>query len=388
MNLLHVTPYYAPAYPFGGVVRAVEGLAVALAARGHKLTVLTTDAGSRSGRVDAPAEEMRNGVRVIRLRNRAPKLRVSANLSTPAGLAGMARSLLPGMDLVHLHEFRTVEALQVTPEAVRAGVPIILSPHGTLTLETGRSFLKSRWDQLLSRRVADHLAAVVALTDAEAEDVRLLWARLGRTPPPLHIVPNGVNPADVTPSAPARAGFRRRYELGDAPVCLFLGRLHARKGVDVLAQAFLAANIPDTRLVIAGPDEGMQHGLEELGDPRIVLTGYLGPEERLAALAAADVFALPATGEGLSMAALEALAAGLPVILSPGCNLPEVEPAGAGLEVEPALEPLTAALRLLLNDHELRLRMGAAARTLVESRFTWARVAEQMEAVYATLRGL
>ena len=388
MNLLHVTPYYAPAYPFGGVVRAVEGLAVALAARGHKLTVLTTDAGSRSGRVDAPAEEMRNGVRVIRLRNRAPKLRVSANLSTPAGLAGMARSLLPGMDLVHLHEFRTVEALQVTPEAVRAGVPIILSPHGTLTLETGRSFLKSRWDQLLSRRVADHLAAVVALTDAEAEDVRLLWARLGRTPPPLHIVPNGVNPADVTPSAPARAGFRRRYELGDAPVCLFLGRLHARKGVDVLAQAFLAANIPDTRLVIAGPDEGMQHRLEELGDPRIVLTGYLGPEERLAALAAADVFALPATGEGLSMAALEALAAGLPVILSPGCNLPEVEPAGAGLEVEPALEPLTAALRLLLNDHELRLRMGAAARTLVESRFTWARVAEQMEAVYATLRGL
>ena len=388
MNLLHVTPYYAPAYPFGGVVRAVEGLAVALAARGHKLTVLTTDAGSRSGRVDAPAEEMRNGVRVIRLRNRAPKLRISANLSTPAGLAGMARSLLPGMDLVHLHEFRTVEALQVTPEAVRAGVPIILSPHGTLTLETGRSFLKSRWDQLLSRRVADHLAAVVALTDAEAEDVRLLWARLGRTPPPLHIVPNGVNPADVTPSAPARAGFRRRYELGDAPVCLFLGRLHARKGVDVLAQAFLAANIPDTRLVIAGPDEGMQHRLEELGDPRIVLTGYLGPEERLAALAAADVFALPATGEGLSMAALEALAAGLPVILSPGCNLPEVEPAGAGLEVEPALEPLTAALRLLLNDHELRLRMGAAARTLVESRFTWARVAEQMEAVYATLRGL
>ena len=388
MNLLHVTPYYAPAYPFGGVVRAVEGLAVALAARGHKLTVLTTDAGSRSGRVDAPAEEVRDGVSVIRLRNRAPKLRISANLSTPAGLAGMARSLLPGMDLVHLHEFRTVEALQVTPEAVRAGVPIILSPHGTLTLETGRSFLKSRWDQLLSRRVADHLAAVVALTDAEAEDVRLLWARLGRTPPPLHIVPNGVNPADVTPSAPARAGFRRRYELGDAPVCLFLGRLHARKGVDVLAQAFLAANIPDTRLVIAGPDEGMQHRLEELGDPRIVLTGYLGPEERLAALAAADVFVLPATGEGLSMAALEALAAGLPVILSPGCNLPEVEPAGAGLEVEPALEPLTAALRLLLNDHELRMRMGAAARTLVESRFTWERVAEQMEAVYATLRGL
>jgi len=347
--------------------------------------VLTTDAGSRDGRVDAPVEEMRDGVRVIRLRNRVQWLRSRANLSTPAGMADMARSLLPGMDLVHLHEFRTVEALRVAPEAARAGVPVILSPHGTLTLETGRSFLKSGWDKLLSPRVASQIAAVVALTSAEAEDVRQLWARLGCPPPPLHIVPNGVNLADVTPSAAARADFRRQYGLGDAPVCLFLGRLHARKGVDVLAEAFVAANLPDTRLVIAGPDEGMQRALEAMSDPRIVLTGYLGPEQRLAALAAADVFALPATGEGLSMAALEALAAGLPVILSPGCNLPEVEPAGAGLEVEPAAELLVAALRLLLSDHELRLRMGAAARTLVESRFTWGRVAEQMEAVYATL---
>lgn len=387
MNLLHVTPYYAPAYPFGGVVRAVEGLAVALAARGHAVTVLTTDAGSRNSRVDAPAEEMRDGVRVIRLRNRALWLRARANLSAPVGMAAMTRNLLPGMDLVHLHEFRTVEALQVAPVAAQAGVPVVMSPHGTLTLETGRGSLKARWDRFLSPRVADRLAAVIALTAAEAEDVRQLWARIGRPPPPIQIVPNGVNPAGVTPSAPARAGFRQRFGLGDAPVCLFLGRLHARKGVDVLAEAFLAADLADARLVIAGPDEGMLGRLEAIGDPRIVLTGYLNPEERLAALSAADLFALPATGEGLSMAALEALAAGLPVILSPGCNLPEVEPAGAGLEVEPEAEPLAAALRLLLNDHELRLRMGAAARALAESRFTWERVAAQMETVYATLPG-
>lgn len=383
-----MTPYYAPAYPLGGVVRAVEGLAAALVARGHAVTVLTTDAGSRTARLDAPAEEIRDGVRVIRLRNHALWLRARANLSTPQGMGQMAATLLPGVDVLHLHEFRTLEALQVTPQAERAGVPIVLSPHGTLTLETGRGGMKSLWDRFLSPRVAGRLSAVVALTSAEAGDVRQLWARLGYAVPPLHIVPNGVNPADVAPTAAARAGFRHRFGLGDAAVCLFMGRLHARKGVDILADAFRTAAVADARLVIAGPDEGMRGALEKLRDPRIVLTGYLDAAERLSALAAADVFALPATGEGLSMAALEALAAGLPVILSPGCNLPEVEPAGAGLVVEPAVEPLAGALRLLLNDVELRMRMGAAARALVESHFTWASVAEQMEAVYASLPGL
>ncbi|HYO88787.1 MAG TPA: glycosyltransferase [Candidatus Limnocylindrales bacterium] len=385
MKLLYVTPYYAPAYPFGGVVRAVEGMAQALTARGHEVTVLTTDACSRHARVDAPDRELLDGVQVVRIRNTAHWLRARANLSTPRGMGQVARELLAGMDAVHLHEFRTVEALLTVPEAAKQGVPMVMSPHGTLTLETGRSRLKAGWDRWVSPRIAGGIAGVVALTDAEAEDVAHLWERLGIEPPPVQVVPNGVNLREIAPSAAARAEFRHRYGLGTATVCLFLGRLHARKGVDVLAEAFRAANAPDAKLVIAGPDEGMRAALEALHDPRIVLTGYLDAQERLAALAAADVFALPATGEGLSMAALEAMAAGLPVILSPGCYLPDIEPAGAGFEVLPAVEPLAEALGRLLANTELRLKMGEAARALVEARFTWPRVAEQMEHVYAGL---
>lgn len=165
-------------------------------------------------------------------------------------------------------------------------------------------------------------------------------------------------------------------------MCLFMGRLHPRKGVVALVEAFREANISSARLVIAGPDEGALAAVRPLLDGRITLTGYLGGQERLAALAAADVLALPAVGEGLPMVVLEAMAAGRPVIVSPGCYLPEAAQYGAGLEVEPAVEPLAAALEALLCNADLRARMGAAAQVLARTRFAWDNIARQMETVY------
>lgn len=383
MRVLHLTPYYAPAYAFGGVVRSVEGIARALVRRGHTVTVLTTDALDPEARYDGSLDEMRDGVRVVRAPNLFPGLRRRANLSTPHQMKRLAESLLPQTDVVHCHEFRTVENLLVTPVARRLGRPLALSPHGTLTYTTGRSAAKALWDRVLSSAVALRFDQVIGLTNAEIEEARVLWPAFGRrrVPAGFSVVPNGVDP-DEYAALTGGAEFRARWGLGDAPVCLFLGRLHPRKGADVLARAFLAADVKQSRLVIAGPDEGVRPLLETLDDPRIVLTGYLEGADRLAALAAADLLALPAIGEGLPMAALEALAAGIPVILSPGCHLPEVAQAGAGLVIEPQLEPLAVALQGLLNDPARRARMGAAARKLACERFAWDRVAAQLEAVY------
>jgi glycosyltransferase involved in cell wall biosynthesis len=164
-----------------------------------------------------------------------------------------------------------------------------------------------------------------------------------------------------------------------------MGRLHPRKGVGLLVEAFKAVNLPDARLVIVGPDEGMLDTLRPMLDERIILTGYLAGEDRLAAFAAADLLALPAVGEGLPMVVLEAMAAGLPVIVSPGCNLPEVAQYKAGLEVEAAVEPLTAALGTLLPDATRRAAMSQVARTLVKERFTWDSIAAQLETLYQSL---
>ena len=388
MHILHLTPYYQPAYAFGGVVRAAEGMATALVASGHQVTVLTTDALDQTRRCSEPTEETIDGIRVFRRPNLSTRLRGRLNLSTPRSMKRTALSILPTVDILHVHEFRTVENLLVTPVAGALGIPIVLSPHGTLNMSTGRGRLKAAWDRLLSPVVAQRIDHLIALTETELSEVREIWARFGKRQKPTNfsVIPNGVHLKEFTELPPADH-FRRRYGLDKAPTVLFLGRLQARKGVDVLVRAFQRAKVEHARLLIVGPDEGMLSQVQALaaGDPRIVCTGYLGSDERLEALAASDVFALPARGEGLSMAVLEALATGMPAVISPGCNMPEVETAAAGFVADATVDAVAVKLRELLVDADLRARMGMAARQLVAERYTWDRVAIKLEEVYERL---
>ena len=299
-----------------------------------------------------------------------------------------AEAILPAIDVLHVHEFRTLENLLVAPVAQRLGKPIVLSPHGTLNLKTGRGRLKTVWDRLLSPGLALRLDHVVALTQAERAEAESLWRNFGRRQRPTRfsVIPNGVDLPEFDQSQLA-ADFRARYALGDSAVVLFMGRLQERKGVDVLIEAFKAAGVEDARLLIAGPDEGMLPMLRALaaGDPRIVFAGYLEGDARLGALAAGDVFALPATGEGQPIGALEALAAGLPVVLSPGCNLDEAQTAGAGFVVEASAAAFAEKLGMLLTDTAMREAIGQRARGLVAARYSWEQIAELLEEVYAGL---
>lgn len=380
MNILHIVPYYAPAYAMGGVVSALEGLARAQVQQGHSVTVLTTDVLTRTERYNGPMQEMRSGVQVIRVPNAVYTLR-RWNLSSPLGLPQALRGLSP--DVIHLHEFRTVENFLALPSLKR--VPTVLSPHATLRYDTGRGLVKQAWDRLISPRVAPAIRAIIALTAQEQQEIEQVWRTFAPSIPPIHIVPNGVD-FRLFEYLPDGLPFRQKYAIPEnAIVILFMGRLHARKGVEVLVRAFQRANLPRAWLVLAGPDEGMEEQLRAIAGDRVIFTGFISGEERLQALSTANLFVLPAIGEGLSMAVLEALAAGLPVILSPGCNLPEVEVQGTGLIVSPEEQPLNEAITQLVNDPMRRDVMGQKAQTWARETFAWERIAAQMTEIYQHL---
>lgn len=379
MKILHIAPYYAPAYAFGGVVSALEGLAQAQVQQGHSVTVLTTDALTQTERSMGPYRELRNGVQIIRVSNAVYALR-KWNLSSPLGLPAALAGLAP--DVIHVHEFRTLENVLALPVLRR--IPTVLSPHGTLRTDTGRGLVKQVWDRLISPRVAPAVRHIVALAEPEQREIEQVWRTFARTSPPITVIPNGVDVEGFS-HLPDGTAFRQRYGLGQDVVILFMGRLHQRKGVEVLVRAFQRAHQPQARLVLAGPDEGMLETLRGIAGDRVTFTGFIRGDERLQALSAADVFVLPAVGEGLSMAVLEAMAAGLPVILSPGCNLPEAETQGAGRIVSPEEEPLAAALTQLVETQALRQSMSENARCWTREAFAWPGIAARMSDVYKSL---
>lgn len=388
MNLLHVIPYYAPAWAYGGSVRAAADLTRALAAEGHSVYVLTTDTLSPTERIRVRHEALA-GVHVYRVPNLSNRLRGKINLSSPVGMARTAQALIEKhrIEVVHCHELRTIENLRVAPVANWLRVPAVVSPHGTLPYGTGRPIIKKTWDQLLGGRLLPRFDRVIALTQTEVEQARAIWYAHG-LPAWCSIVPNGIHLSDFA-HLPACEPFRARWKLGSGPVVLFLGRLHERKGLQYLIPAFAYAvtHIPDARLLIVGPDEGMLNTLKAQVSEynlagRVIFTGLLTGADKLAALAAADLFALPAVGEGFSMAVLEAMACGLPVLLTPGCNFPEVMDVGAGLVVERDAAALSAGLHTLLANQNRREQMGHAARQMIQVRYTWPQVAAQLVDVY------
>lgn len=176
-----------------------------------------------------------------------------------------------------------------------------------------------------------------------------------------------------------------------SPTLLFLSRIHPKKGLDLLLRAFAAAatDLPGVVLVVAGSDAGSGYGEQmralagELGlGERCRFIGEVRGAEKRAVLTGADAYVLASHSEGLPVAVVEAMASALPVLITPGCNLPEVVTADAGLIVEPQVDAVAAGLRTLFADPARMRAWGMQGRALVRERFTWPQIARNTLAVY------
>ena len=297
---------------------------------------------------------------------------------------------LRGASGLHIHGLWEQSTSAGVSAARELGVPYVLSAHGMLEpwALASKGLKKMLYAMLVERGNVGGAACLHALTKAEANQYRAFGSRC-----PIAIIPNGVDiPEDLDASLfvqsfPAVKGKR---------IVLFLARLHPKKGLDLLLEAWalLAPIFPDAHLVIAGPDsEGMQDRLAGLVardglKDSVLFTGMLGGPMKWSALAAAEAFVLPSKSEGLSVSILEAMGVGLPVVVTTACNLPEVEQYQAGWQIEPTLDHLTSALAELLHNSPVENSgVGARGAALVRARYTWPTVARQMADVYRWVAG-
>lgn len=362
MNVLHVIPSVAERT--GGPARSVIEASLALEATGVHVSIFSTDLAeaasapihSRAVAADLPAGASALDVRLFPVR-RPHRYAFSPDLNR-----ALAQSVT-GYDVVHLHSLYLFPQYAGYRQAMRHGVPYIVAPCGALDpyLRRRHPRIKSATDRLWQRSMLDQAAAIHYKTDDEARlaaDVAIRG--------PAYVAPNGIRLTEFK-SLPPSDRFRAA-ELGGygGPLVLFLGRLSHKKGLDILIQAFaeLRGKIEDVRLVIAGPDdEGLTPGLAELAHSRAVesevnFVGMLDRERRLEALAAADIFVLPSHTENFGNAVLEAMASGVPTVISSAVNIaPEVEASQAGLVREPTAEEFAEAMLHVLGDETKRAEL-------------------------------
>jgi glycosyltransferase involved in cell wall biosynthesis len=389
LRVLFVAPYFAPAWGYGGPPRFMFDVARGLVQRGHGVTVLTTDALDETSRVGSRYDEI-EGIRVHYFPNLSNWLCWNQKIFLPLGFRRAVRQHVAASDIVHLSDFRTLQNAITYRVALRHGVPYLLSAFGQLP-RAGRikGPLKYLYDLLYGREMLHRASAVLAQTANEIEAYR----RFGIDDSRILLLPLAIDTAEFDP-LPPRGKFRARYGIGqEALLFLFLGRIHRYKGLDLLLQGFAAlAQEHDTaHLAIVGRDDGhaaeVQRQIERLGlRPRVTMTGPIYGPERIAAYHDADVFTItPVYAEETSLAALEACAAGTPVIVTRQASIPWLEDYRAGFAINADAEELAGALREILGRDEMRADMGRRAKQMIEEQFSLAKIVARVEEAYLAI---
>jgi glycosyltransferase involved in cell wall biosynthesis len=361
MRVVHVIPSVAERS--GGPATAIIPMCRALMQQGIEVLLVSTDAGLKEHNV---AEY--KGVPAMLFPSEFGE---SFKYSRP--LASWLTLNIRQFDLAHVHAVFNHSSVAAARACRRAGVSYIIRPLGTLDpwSMSQKSLRKRLFWQIAGKRMVQGAAAVHYTSEGE----KLSTERL-----------TGLNHGRVVPLGIEKTSATTRKTVAH-PYVLVLSRLHPKKGLDVLIDAFLslASQFSNWRLVIAGdgpPDYVSKLKNKASQCDRVVFTGWVDGEQKDALLGCASLLALPSYQENFGLCVMEAMSHSVPVLVSPGVNLaPEIVKADAGWVAAIDEESLTSKLTEALSDEAQRVKRGRAGQQL-SLLYSWENATKSLVQLY------
>ncbi|QDT55834.1 GDP-mannose:cellobiosyl-diphosphopolyprenol alpha-mannosyltransferase [Caulifigura coniformis] len=390
MQILIVAPDMHPRT--GGPPRVVIGHAVALAGRGHSPTVVAMIDGEeeqevrqfwsesvrRAGGSDLPLKLFK------RVRPRAAGFSPDFNRFIDQHVREF--------DVLHVHGVWEHCLAYAGRKAAAAGIPWLFTPHGMLDRWSRR---RSKWKKRIASLVFRTLATFSRANGVhflnELERGETSDMSLSGTP---FVIGNGVFLETADKGSGGRAEQRTMHPqlAGGGEIILFHSRLHPKKGIVKLLEGFarVRPQFPGARLLVASIKQDLAYEKvvrDRAAEPdvsgSVVIEATSSGAHSFDPFAGVEIFALTSFEEGFSMAIIEAMLKGLPVLISGPCHMPIVEEIGCGVIVDPTEEGVAEGLRRLLSlTGEERKEMGARGATWVKQNCTWDSIAERLEAAY------
>ncbi len=378
MKILEVCSYLYPALAYGGPAKVVYDLSVELSKKNNEVTIYTSDVFNQNRRIKNNERlKVLNNLKVKYFKNISNFLAYRYKFFTSFGMVLKFFFNHSKFNLVHLHDLFIISHILIGYLALLFKIPLIISPHGVLDLERlKRRTAVKKILYLLLKPLLTRANYLVATSESEAKNLRQLG------------FDNVITVYNAVPSSGIKPSHEyQQYFNNSKTTLLYIGRLHLQKGLVELIQAY-CSNKSDYSLLIAGPDDGIKAKLQRLVEKHnltdVHILDYVDEENKKELFSLADIFIYPSYSEGFSIAILEAMRAGLPIIITDRCNFPNFHEQEIGWIVN--LNNLSSELiqihqELNLQPQLLRT-MGDNAKKVVKEKYSIASMANELENIY------
>lgn len=387
IRVLHIIPSVAPCR--GGPSKAVVEMVAALNQTGVDAEIATTN-DNCDELLDVPTSSKHpyQGAPTWFFPRWSPPLKALREFQYSAEFKHWLDQQIQDYDVLHIHAIFSYTCSYAMWLARKRDIPYVIRPIGQLetwAMRQGR-LKKLLYLAAIERQNLRGAAALHFTAESEQQQAQHRFDL--RNP---QVIPLGITPPNVLEDA--RSELRAHYSLtADAPVLVYLARLHPKKGLELLLEALSEVTSPVSLLIAGDGDENYVRHLNDLVDQlnlsaSVVFTGFVQGRQRDLLLQGADLFTLTSYSENFGIAVLEALAGGTPCLVTSGVALSkEVQRNDLGYVAEPEVPAIKTQLQRALKELNTRPDRRRQIQQTIAERYHWPTIADQISELYTEIR--